>query len=129
MGRQLLADVPRQHQPQVGRRRHQGAHHQYAEAFGREGLEDQVSGWYGIDSINGETCTTDDDCNKDAGESCSIRDGKEGTCIETWFGPATPGPCRHHGEEPEHDITYNGVEFKVNDIKALITASYDKGRA
>jgi hypothetical protein len=101
----------------------------YAQAFGREDLEDRVSAQYGIDSINGETCTEDDQCNSDAGEKCSKRDGEEeGTCIETWFGICHAwAPAAIMEKEPLHDIDYNGVNFRVNDIKALVTASYDKG--
>jgi hypothetical protein len=29
--------------------------------------------------------------------------------------------------EPKKAVTYNGVTFKVNDLKALVTLSYDKG--
>ena len=37
------------------------------------------------------------------------------------------GPASLMEPEPVNPVTFNGVEFKVNDLKALITLSYDFG--
>ena len=34
------------------------------------------------------------------------------------------GASSHYGVEPLHAVTHNGVEFKVNDIKALVSLHY-----
>ena len=101
----------------------------FQEAFHLPGLVDAISAEYGIDSQSHNTvCTTTDDCNKTKGESCSKREGKdEGFCIETWFGICHAwAPAALMEKEPVKPVTFNGVEFKVNDIKALVSLSYDK---
>jgi len=101
----------------------------YGEAFEVEGLPDQVSASFGIDSINNTSCSTNADCDSTKGESCSIRDGEtEGTCIETWFGICHAwAPIAIMESEPDKAVTYNGVEFLVNDLKALATLQYHSG--
>jgi hypothetical protein len=102
----------------------------YGAAFGRDAeLEDRVSAAYGIDSIAGRSCSTDADCAGLAGASCAIRTGKTtGTCIETWFGLCHAwAPAAILEDEPVHPVTHNGVTFEVNDLKALVTLSYDAG--
>ena len=102
----------------------------FEEAFHLEGLTDSVSKKYGIDSQSHQTaCTTDTECDDAKGEKCSIREGKtEGYCVETWFGICHAwAPAAIVENEPVSPVTWNGVEFKVNDIKALISLSYDKG--
>ena len=99
----------------------------FGEAFGISGLEDAVSQHHGIDSQSNRTeCTTDSQCNSDIGESCSIREGAtEGRCIPTWWGLCHGwAPAAIMEDEPEHDVEYNGVTFKVNDLKALATLMY-----
>jgi hypothetical protein len=102
----------------------------YAQAFGRTGLEDRISAEYGIDSRSHDTeCTETTQCDTDKGETCAKRDGADsGYCIETWFGICHAwAPASVMEKEPEQAVTHNGVEFKVNDIKALISLSYDGG--
>lgn len=100
----------------------------YGRAFGVDGLEARVSEAYGIKSIiEGKACTSDDSCGAD--EKCAtVADASDGgRCIPMWF-----GLC--HGwaaasiliPEPKHAVTVRGVEFKVNDIKALLTIVHDK---
>lgn len=100
----------------------------YGKAFGVSGVEDAVSRFRGIDS-NGsrKTCTQTSECNADIGEQCSIRDGKtEGRCVPTWFGICHAwAPAAILTAEPKHPVTHNGVTFKVNDIKALVTLAHD----
>ena len=101
----------------------------YAQAFGRTGLEDRVSAQYGIDSRGSDKeCTETSDC-KEGKEVCSKRDGQEtGRCIETWFGICHAwAPVAILELEPLHAVTHNGVEFKVNDLKALASLAYDTG--
>lgn len=100
----------------------------YAKAFGVEGLEDTISGGYGIDSQSyNQACKQDSECNETAGEICAIRVGKDaGYCIPTWFGQChawTPAAILE--PEPIKPVTVNGVTFEVNDIKALMTFVYN----
>ena len=102
----------------------------YAAAFGRTGLEDRVSAEFGIDSRSTATpCTTTDECNDELGEACAIRTGETaGKCVPTWFGICHAwAPAAIMEREPQHAVTHNGVEFKVNDLKALISLSYGEG--
>jgi hypothetical protein len=98
----------------------------YAEAFGREGLEDRISENYGIESTNGKSCTQTSECDSDQGEVCAKRAGEEqGQCTETWFGLCHAwAPTAILEEEPVNPVEHNGVTFKVNDIKALVTLEY-----
>lgn len=101
----------------------------YGEAFGVDGVEDAVSRHHGIDSrTNATTCTDDDACNASLGEACSVRAGEsEGRCIPTWFGICHAwAPSAIMYAEPEHPVVHNGVEFKVNDIKALLTLANNR---
>lgn len=102
----------------------------YAEAFDRPGLPDQISAAYGIDSLPDATpCTEDSACDAAKGETCARRRGaSEGRCIETWFGICHAwGPAAVVEAEPRRAVVRDGVEFRVNDIKALVTLSYDEG--
>lgn len=102
----------------------------YAAAFERPGLPDQVSAGYGVDSLPDATpCTDTSQCNASKGEACSKRRGAtEGRCIETWFGICHAwGPAAVVEREPRQAVTRNGVDFRINDIKALVTLSYDEG--
>lgn len=101
----------------------------YGEAFGVEGVEDAVSQHHGIDSqYNRTACTDDDECNSSLGEACAVRAGEsEGRCIPTWFGICHAwAPSAVMYAEPEHPVVHNGVEFKVNDIKALLTLANNR---
>jgi hypothetical protein len=100
----------------------------YGKAFGVSGVEDAVSRMRGVDS-NGSrtTCTETSQCKSEIGEECAIRDGKtEGKCVPTWFGICHAwAPAAILTAEPKRAVTRNGVTFKVNDIKALVTLVHD----
>ncbi len=96
----------------------------YGRAFNVTGVEDAVSRYHGIDAQSSRTaCTTDAQCNAQIGESCAIRPGQtNGRCIPTWWGICHAWtPAAILLPEPKHAVTYNGVDFKVQDIKALLT--------
>lgn len=100
----------------------------YGRAFGVTGVEDAVSRFRGIDSnTSRKTCKQTSECNADIGEECAIRAGKsEGRCVPTWFGICHAwAPAAILTAEPKHEVTRNGVTFKVNDIKALVTLAHD----
>jgi hypothetical protein len=104
----------------------------FQEAFELTGITDSISKRYGIDSRRNDSatvCTEDSVCNSDKGEVCSKRTGQEeGVCVETWFGICHAwAPVAIMEPEPKKPVTHNGVTFKVNDLKALVTLSYDKG--
>ncbi|MBP6846840.1 MAG: hypothetical protein KA201_23990, partial [Kofleriaceae bacterium] len=93
----------------------------YGRAFNVTGVEDAVSRYHGIDAQSSRTaCTTDAQCNAQIGESCAIRPGQtNGRCIPTWWGICHAWtPAAILLPEPKHAVTYNGVDFKVQDIKA-----------
>jgi hypothetical protein len=101
----------------------------YGLAFGVSGVEDAVSEYHGIDGQSSRTaCTTDSQCNSQLGEACAKREGKtNGFCIPTWWGICHAwSPAAILLPEPKHAVTYNNVEFKVQDIKALITLVHDQ---
>ena len=102
----------------------------YAAAFGKSGVEDAVSRRYGVDSLTlNPTCRKDSDCKQPEGSVCAKRRGETtGRCSETWFGICDAwAPAAILEPEPRKAVTYNGVEFKVNDLKALISVSYTAG--
>ncbi len=101
----------------------------YGEAFGVENIADKVSKHHGIDRQSSRTeCETDDDCNADIAEKCARREGQEkGRCIPTWWGICHAwAPAAVMNPEPKRPVTRNGVEFQVNDIKALVTLMHDR---
>lgn len=102
----------------------------YAMAFGRNAdrVMDQVSLHHGIDSqSHRDACTSSSDCSNSMGP-CARRSGQNtGYCIPTWFG------INHAWvsaslllNEPGHEVEHNGVSFKVNDIKALVTLLHNR---
>jgi hypothetical protein len=100
----------------------------YGAAFGNAFVENMVSRYHGIDSRTGATvCTTDDQCNGSLGEACAIREGfTSGRCIPTWFGICHAwAPAAIQLPEPQHEVFWNGVTFKVNDLKALASLVYN----
>jgi hypothetical protein len=100
----------------------------YGRAFGVTGVEDGVSRYHGIDAQSTRTaCTTDSQCNAQIGEACAKREGAtSGRCIPTWWGICHAWtPAAILLPEPKHAVTYNGVDFKVQDIKALLTLVHD----
>ncbi len=101
----------------------------YGKAFGVTGVEDAVSKNHGIDAQAGSTaCTQDSECKADFQEKCAKRDGAtSGRCIPTWFGICHAwAPLAILLPEPKKPVTHNGVEFKINDIKALLTLVHDR---
>ena len=101
----------------------------YEKAFGGSNVELKVSQNHGIMSQSHRTaCTGDSDCDDSKGESCSKRYGEaNGRCIPTWFGICHAwAPVSILEPEPKRPVTKNGVTFKVNDLKALITLLYNK---
>jgi hypothetical protein len=101
----------------------------YGQAFGVSGVEDMVSRYHGVDAHPGRTaCTADSECNSRLGEQCAKRDGQAaGRCIPTWWGICHAwAPLAILLPEPKRAVTYNGVEFKINDIKALLTLVHDR---
>jgi hypothetical protein len=99
----------------------------YGAAFGVTGVENAVSKYHGIDSTTGKSCTANTDCDSAKGEACAKRDGATtGKCTPTWFGIChawAPGAILT--AEPKYPVTHNGVTFKVQDIKALVTLAYN----
>lgn len=105
----------------------------YATAFnvagGVAGVEDAVSKAHGIDAHTTRTaCTQTSECNAGLGEACAKREGQtSGRCIPTWFGICHAwAPVSILLPEPKKAVTYNGVNFKIQDIKALITLVHDR---
>ncbi len=101
----------------------------YGEAFGVEGIADKVSKHHGIAKYESRTeCTVDDDCDPDAAEVCAKRHGAEsGRCIPSWWGICHAwAPASIMEAEPVRPVTRNGVTFKVNDIKALVSLAYNR---
>jgi hypothetical protein len=101
----------------------------YGKAFNVTGVENAVSTYHGIDAQSSRTaCTTDSQCNASIGEGCAIRSGAtSGRCIPTWWGICHAwAPAAIMLPEPKHAVTYNGVDFKVQDIKALLTLVHDR---
>ncbi|HVV86424.1 MAG TPA: pre-peptidase C-terminal domain-containing protein [Kofleriaceae bacterium] len=96
----------------------------YGRAFNVTGVEDAVSKFHGIDGQSArKACTQDTDCDANIGETCARRTGQtSGRCIPGWWGICHAWtPAAILLPEPKKPVTYNGVEFKVQDIKALIT--------
>jgi hypothetical protein len=102
----------------------------YGDAFNVSGVENAVSASYGIDRYKGvyTACTSTSECDRAKAEECSKRVGEtSGVCIPTWFGICHAwAPAAILVPEPKYDVVHNGVTFKVNDIKALITLAYDR---
>ncbi|MEZ4367896.1 MAG: hypothetical protein R2939_16695 [Kofleriaceae bacterium] len=101
----------------------------FGQAFGVTGVEDAVSKYHGIDAQTSRTaCTATSDCNANLGEECAKREGQtSGRCIPTWWGICHAwSPAAILTPEPKVPVTYGGVTFKVQDIKALVTLAYDR---
>ncbi len=103
----------------------------YGQAFGVSNIEDKVSATLGIDQSQYESrpCRYESDCDRYTSMTCAKRIGDStGYCVPTWHGichaRANASILEH---EPRYPVTYNGVNFKVQDIKALTTFSYHYG--
>lgn len=106
----------------------------YARAFGLDPkeVEDAVSRAHGIDRHTGaRRCTDSTECDESLGEVCGKRGGAAyGRCIPTWVGMCHAwAPAAILEPEPMRSVWLAGVEFKVQDIKALVTLVYDSTRA
>jgi hypothetical protein len=90
----------------------------YELAFGGTNTEAKVSAYFGIDSIRGNSCVVDAQCDSGLGEVCSKHHGAaSGTCIASWFGVCHAwAPAAILLPEPKHGVTVNGVDFHVSDI-------------
>jgi hypothetical protein len=101
----------------------------YGQAFGVTGVEDAVSRYHGIDAqTDRKSCSTTADCTSLAdGSECAKRPGQAtGRCIPTWWGICHAWtPAAILVAEPKYPVTFNGVTFKVQDIKALITLAHN----
>lgn len=100
----------------------------YQKAFGGTNVEDLVSKHHGIDAQSSrKECSQSSDCESGMGEVCSKREGKDkGRCIPTWWGICHAwAPAAILVPEPKHEVTKNGVTFKVQDIKALVTLAHN----
>jgi len=100
----------------------------YAKAFGVTGVEDAVSRMRGIAGASSrKACSVTADCNAQIGEECAKREGQAaGSCIPTWWGICHAwGPAAILVPEARRPVTINGVTFKVNDIRALVTLVHD----
>lgn len=104
----------------------------YEKAFGRTDLEERISEQYGIESTlkyGFDPCEDDTDCDVEMTEACAKRTGADsGYCLPTWWGICHAwAPAAILAEEPVNPVTHNGVTFKVNDLKALVSLSYTAG--
>lgn len=100
----------------------------YQKAFGGTGVEDAVSLYQGIDSQpDAKACTTNRECDVSLGQTCAKRNGRgSGKCIATWFGICHAwAPAAILVPEPQKEVVRNGVTFKVQDIKALVTLAHN----
>lgn len=104
----------------------------YAQAFGREGLEDVISANYGVDKYShNKECFADLDCDDlDNGSTCARRHQEDewGVCIPTWWG-ICHGWAPYAISEPAavNPVEYNGVTFYPGDIEGLFSLVYTKG--
>jgi hypothetical protein len=99
----------------------------YALAFGKTGVEDAVSAHSGVDSLPTAACRDESDCEE--GEVCARRRGEErGRCAPIWTGICHAwAPAALLEREPRWPVTYRGVRFEINDLKALISMAYTEG--
>jgi len=102
----------------------------YGKAFNVTDVEKKVSDNNGIDKYKSsrKACKLASECDATIGEDCAKHPGAEsGVCIPTWWGICHAwGPASILEPEAMRDVTRNGVTFKVNDIKALMTIAYDR---
>jgi hypothetical protein len=101
----------------------------YGKAFGVTGVEDAVSKFRGVDAAaSRKECSATTDCDSKLGESCSKRAGQDkGRCIPGWWGICHAwAPASILVSEPKMPVTRNGVTFKVQDLKALVTLAHDQ---
>ena len=79
-----------------------------------------TASWVHVNKGNQRAIQNDD------GESCATGTDRFGG-IETWWGLCHAwAPASIMEDEPLEPVEYNGVQFDVSDIKALLTMEYDK---
>lgn len=101
----------------------------FGKAFNVADVEAAVSRNHGIDAqASRKACTQTSECDSALGEACSKREGQTaGRCIPTWWGICHAwAPASILLPEPKKAVVHNGVEFKVQDIKALVTLAFDR---
>lgn len=99
----------------------------YGEAFGKSWIEDRISEEFGVDSIDGKSCSSKSDC--DEHKMCARRRGeKQGRCVVKWYGICDGwAPAAILEPEPQRAVVYNGVRFEIPDLKALVSLTYTEG--
>ena len=96
----------------------------YAAAFRVAGVEDRVSRSFGIDAHrNASLCFDDSQCAVWRHEVCGGRAWQGmGRCIPHWLGICDGwASAAILFPEPRHAVVMNGVTFRVQDIKALLS--------
>lgn len=103
----------------------ESAPHKYGRAFGLGGVEDAVSRQHGVDAVGSATCYYNGQC-RGWGEVCARRAGYAiGRCIPGWWGLCHAWATASIMQpEPLHPVVKNGVEFRIPDLKALMTVVY-----
>jgi hypothetical protein len=101
----------------------------YERAFGGYRVEDAVSRYHGIDSVGMPSCASDGECSRS--QVCARRRGRAyGRCIPGWWGLCHAwAAAALLMPEPQHPVTYNGVQFRVQDLKALATVVHHHTKA
>ncbi len=100
------------------------ASEKFAAAFGVPDFEARISRNFGVEAYEGTPCQFDGDCDKDT--ICGKRrDAKDGRCVGAWWGICDGwSAAAIAAPEPQVPVVRNGVTFKVNDIKALLSVAY-----
>lgn len=107
----------------------QSAAAKYGRAFGVPDVERRVSETEGILAQSARrSCSTNRQCNAQNDEVCGKRPGDfTSRCIPRWWGSCHAwAPAAILEPELSAAATFNGVTFRVNDMKALLTMAYDK---
>jgi hypothetical protein len=96
----------------------------YGMAFGVYGVDEMVSRQFGIEARGWSPfCFDDSQCDRGRHEVCGVRAWQAmGRCIPFWDG-ICDGWCSAAitFPEPQHAVVMNGVTFRVQDIKALLS--------
>jgi hypothetical protein len=106
----------------------------YAKAFDKPEVPELVSKDKGVLAMKARgkaECTVENqkDTCTDKGDVCAIREGEEtGYCSPTWWGICHAwAPASVLLAEPKVSVEHNGVTFDPNDIKALVSMTWDDG--
>lgn len=101
----------------------------YGAAFAVQDIEQAISSFRGIDRYTDrKECSQTSECDGKLGEICGKRAGvARGRCIPDWWGICHAwAPAAILEPEPVRPVVHNGVTFKVNDLKALMSLMYDR---